>query len=588
MNHLFLPLSRSRLALIVLLFLSALVIPSTEANGEPSELYANAADGTPLHWVVYTPSGTGPWPAVLVIHGGQFKGGDPTSSPESITCGRDLAAAGFIAFSIEYRLAPNGALLDQVSSGQFPDQSDDVKLAVLAARNDARCNGQVGSVGGSAGGYQTAFVAATGTPGQDRIDVGVSLSGAYDLSDFSPDPGIATFIDDATNYVNVPSTDTAALRAASPAYLADSMTAPLFLMHTEGDPMPYSQLGDMTSHLDALGVTNYQSLTLPGFAHSFANWSAVKDYAITFLTSWFAGVPPPGPTPTPQPSPTPTPQPSATPEPSASPTPTPPPVIAPTPSKVLLNVSTRAGVQSGSSVMIGGFIITGDVAKKVALRAIGPSLADVGVTDALVDPVLELYDASGSLIAQNDNCSSLPPATTPADLMPKNGKESFIAVTLPPGSYTAVLRGANGSAGVGLFELFDLDPASSRISNISTRGEVGTGSGVMIGGFIIGGGEPTKVVVRAIGPSLSAENVPNLLFDPLLELYDGNGSLIFTNDNWRTTQEEEILATGVAPSADSESAIVATLTPGGYTAMVRDAGSASGVALVEVYNLETK
>lgn len=238
--------------------------------------------------------------------------------------------------------------------------------------------------------------------------------------------------------------------------------------------------------------------------------------------------------------------------------------------------------------MIGGFIITGDVAKKVALRAIGPSLADVGVTDTLVDPVLELYDASGSLIAQNDNCASLPPATTPADLMPKNGKESFIAVTLPPGSYTAVLRGANGSAGVGLFELFDLDPASSRISNISTRGEVGTGSGVMIGGFIIGGGEPTKVVVRAIGPSLSAENVPNLLFDPLLELYDGNGSLIFTNDNWRTTQEEEILATGVAPSADSESAIVATLTPGGYTAMVRDAGSASGVALVEVYNLETK
>ena len=152
----------------------------------------------------------------------------------------------------------------------------------------------------------------------------------------------------------------------------------------------------------------------------------------------------------------------------------------------------------------------------------------------------------------------------------------------------AVLRGANGSAGVGLFELFDLDPASSRISNISTRGEVGTGSGVMIGGFIIGGEEPTKVVVRAIGPSLSAENVPNPLFDPLLELYDGNGSLIFTNDNWRTTQEEEILATGVAPSADSESAIVATLTPGGYTAMVRDAGSASGVALVEVYNLETK
>jgi hypothetical protein len=237
--------------------------------------------------------------------------------------------------------------------------------------------------------------------------------------------------------------------------------------------------------------------------------------------------------------------------------------------------------------MIGGFIITGNVSKKVALRAIGPSLVDAGVTNALADPVIELYDSTGRLIAQNDNSSSLPPDTIPVDLAPKNGKESFVGATLAPGSYTAILRGANGAAGVGLFELFDLDPANARISNISTRGEVGMGSEVMIGGFIIGGEDPTKIIIRAIGPSLSSQNIPNALPDPLLELYDNNGSLIFTNDNWRSTQEEEILATGVAPSQDSESAIVATLTPGGYTAMVRDAGTASGVALVEVYNLET-
>jgi hypothetical protein len=252
---------------------------------------------------------------------------------------------------------------------------------------------------------------------------------------------------------------------------------------------------------------------------------------------------------------------------------------------MLLNVSTRAHVESGTSVTIGGFIITGKAAKRVALRAIGPSLTNV--TDVLADPVLELYDSAGTLVAQNDNSSSLAPGYIPEGLKPANGLESIISATLPPGNYTGVMRGANGSTGVGLFELYDLDPTNSRISNISTRGEVGTGSKVMIGGFIIGGEDPTKVVVRAIGPSLSAQNVLDALPDPLLELYDGNGSLIFTNDNWRTTQEEDIIATGVAPSKDSESAIVATLPPGGYTALVSDAGQASGVALVEVYNLET-
>ena len=150
-----------------------------------------------------------------------------------------------------------------------------------------------------------------------------------------------------------------------------------------------------------------------------------------------------------------------------------------------------------------------------------------------------------------------------------------------------MLRGANGASGVGLFELYDLDPASARISNISTRAEVGTGSDIMIGGFIIGGEEPTKVIVRAIGPSLIASNVSDALLDPLLELYDGNGSLIFANDNWRTTQEQQIIDSGVPPSDDRESAIVATLIPGSYTAMIHDAGQANGVALVEVYNLES-
>lgn len=575
-------LLRTFLPVLPALFLSTTLPSSAHAKGqEPSELYATASDGTPLHWTVYTPDGTGPWPAVLVIHGGCFKGGAPTLGPDMVNCSRDLAAAGFITFSIEYRLAPDGALAGQVSDGRFPDQSDDTRLAVFAARSDTRCNGKVGIVGGSAGGYEAAFMAGSGLAGQGRIDVGVSLSGAYDLSDFNWDPNILSFIENVTNYVGVDQTDVAALQAASPVYLIDSATTPLYLVHSSQDPMPYNQLGDMTRTLDSLGVTNYWSQTVPGYNHAFANWITVKDSAIAFLTAGFAGVPPP-----PPPFPTPTPNPGGTPPPTG--TPTPPPITEPSPTRLLLNVSTRVRVESGASVMIGGFIVTGDLPKKVALRAIGPSLAQAGLSDVLADPVLELHDAGGALIAQNDNCSSLPPGSIPANLTPASGLESFISTTLAPGSYTAVLRSANSSSGVALFELYDLDPASSRISNISTRGEVGTANDIMIGGFIVGGDDPTRVILRAIGPSLSENGVPNALSDPVLSLFDGNGSLIFSNDNWRTAQEKQITDTGVPPNNDQESAIVATLSPGNYTATVSDANHTSGVALVEVYNLETQ
>jgi acetyl esterase/lipase len=564
---------------VSLLVLAAACQPAQAVAQEPSELFATADDGTPLHWTVYTPDGTGPWPAVLIIHGGTFKGGTPTSSPESVTCGRDLAAAGYIAFSVEYRLAAPGRLEGQVSDGHFPDQPNDIRLAVLAARFDSRCNGQVGSVGGSAGGYETAFMAGTGTAGVDRLDVGISLSGVYDCSDFSPDPNIGIFTKNVLNYLDVTISETDALRAASPVYLVDSNTAPLFLVNTEGDPMPFSQLGDMTDALDALGVTNYQALTLPGDLHSFGYWGLVKEQALAFLAAGFAGVPPP-------PLPTPTPSPTSTPEPSPDATPTPPPVVEPAPSQMLLNVSTRVRVDDGASVMIGGFIITGDTAKKVVLRAIGPSLANVGVPNALSDPVLELYDSAGRLIAQNNDCSSLPPSLIPDGFEPPNGKESLITATLPAGAYTAVLRGVNGASGVGLFELFDLDQASSRLSNISTRGDVGLGNEVMIGGFIIGGDEPTKVIVRALGPSLAASGISDPLPNPSLELYDSNGSLIFANDDWRASQAQEIADSGFQPSDEREAAMIATLAPGSYTAILHDAAAESGIALIEVYNLK--
>ena len=246
----------------------------------------------------------------------------------------------------------------------------------------------------------------------------------------------------------------------------------------------------------------------------------------------------------------------------------------------------RAQVLTGDGVLIGGFIITGNIAKTLVLRALGPSLADVGVPGVLADPTLALYDSSGALLQENDNWTfPLPPYVVAAGLTPKDPAESLIATTLPPGSYTAVLQGTGGFTGIGLVELYDLDPANSRLRDLSSRGQVATGDQAMIGGFIIGGTQPTEILIRALGPSLTALGISGALPDPLLELHGSDGSLIADNDNWRDTQEAEIIATGIPPSDDNESAIVSALAPGNYTAVVRGVNNTTGVALVEVYNL---
>jgi hypothetical protein len=251
-----------------------------------------------------------------------------------------------------------------------------------------------------------------------------------------------------------------------------------------------------------------------------------------------------------------------------------------------VNVSSRVSVFEGDNVMIGGFIVSGETDKTVVLRAIGPSLVKAGVKGALVDPLLELYDSDGILIAQNDNWNSLPPEEVPSGFEPGDPHESLISATLPAGSYTAVLRGVNGDIGVALCELYDLAPDSGSIRNISTRALVGTGDDVLIGGFIIGGDEPTQVMVRAIGPSLTSFGVAGALPDPILELHAADGSLIYENDDWRSDQEQEIVDSALAPTDDREAAIIATLPPGNYTAIIHGRGNSQGIGLVEVYNLE--
>lgn len=236
--------------------------------------------------------------------------------------------------------------------------------------------------------------------------------------------------------------------------------------------------------------------------------------------------------------------------------------------------------------MIGGFIIAGGVPKNVILRAIGPSLATFGVSGAMTDPSLLLFDSAGALIASNDNWQSdQSQIIQDTGLAPTGDLEAALVATLPPGAYTAVVDDESNNPGVALFEFYDLDPASSQLVNLSTRGKVETQDRVMIGGFIIGGDQPTQVILRAIGPSLTQLGIQDALVDPTLELHNGDGSLIVQNDDWRSDQEQQILDSALPPSDDRESALIATLPPGPYTAIVRGADTSTGVALFEIYKI---
>ena len=260
----------------------------------------------------------------------------------------------------------------------------------------------------------------------------------------------------------------------------------------------------------------------------------------------------------------------------------------------LLNISTRLAVGIGDDVLIGGFIVTGNAPKKVLLRAIGPSLANAipPVVGALADPTLELHEADGTVVTNDNWKDSQEQAISDTGIAPGNDLESAILATLAPGAYTAIVSGNNNGTGVALIEAYDLQPeADSKLANISSRGKVETGDDVIVGGFILGpeGLPNAKVVVRAIGPSLVDAGVAEALLDPTLELHDSSGNLIASDDNWRddSAQEAQLEADGLAPTDDRESALDVTLVPGAYTAIVRGKDETSGVALVEVYSLET-
>ena len=251
----------------------------------------------------------------------------------------------------------------------------------------------------------------------------------------------------------------------------------------------------------------------------------------------------------------------------------------------VLNISTRMRVESADNALIAGFIVTGQVPKKVIVRGLGTSL---GITGALSDPTLSLNTGTET-ITNDDWRTQQEQAIISSSVPPASNLESAIVATLEPGAYTAVMRGKNNSTGVGLLEVYDLEGSSPAVlANISTRGLVQTGENVMIAGFIVGGGTTdSRVVVRALGPSLAQSGVATPLQDPTLQLIDGNGAIVRQNDNWQadSAQAAELTTIGIAPTSAAEAAVVAAVPPGAYTAVVADKDGRSGTGLVEVYSV---
>src|SRR5688572_1983772 len=243
----------------------------------------------------------------------------------------------------------------------------------------------------------------------------------------------------------------------------------------------------------------------------------------------------------------------------------------------LVNISTRLQVLTGSDVAIAGFVIDGASNKTVVVTAKGPSLTAFGINNPLPDPTVRLVRMTDqATIAINDNWASAPNAAelSASGFAPSNALESAILVTLPPGAYTAIVSGMDDGTGVGLVEVYEVNQPEVILTNISTRGRVGTGADVMIAGFVVQGPGSQKVIVTAKGPSLAQYGIPNTLPDPEMTLVRATDQgYIANNNDWPAFElADDLRFSGFTPSDTKESAVLVTLEPGAYTAIVSGAG----------------
>ena len=256
------------------------------------------------------------------------------------------------------------------------------------------------------------------------------------------------------------------------------------------------------------------------------------------------------------------------------------------------NISSRLLAERGDDIIVTEFAVLGTGTEYVILRALGPSLRPFGIINPLRDPTMTLLDERGRILDSNDDWVDSPDkdAIIATGLAPSDDREPAIVHTFSRGIYTAIVRGVRNGTGVALAELYGLSTSdeTTSISGLGTRGFVGTADNVIISGVIISGIGSVPVLTRALGPSLAAAGISAPLADPTLELHDANGALIASNDNWKDTQEAEIEATGLAPDDDLESAILATLSPGPYTAVMIGVNGATGTGFVQFYSLTNR